>query len=125
MDFLTNQENFKDLAIDDEVSQKKLVETDFQEHKEGTDHSNNKPRFHRILKGVANLENLFNLMEIFKGSKNTKIGNSCPIYETINLGTPKNPENVNLGKTVSKEDRKAYLKLFRKCQDVFHGPIEN
>jgi hypothetical protein len=41
------------------------------------------------------------------------------MYETINLGTPENPKNINLGKTVSKEERKAYLKLFREYQDVF------
>jgi hypothetical protein len=43
----------------------------------------------------------------------------CPIYETINLVTPENPKNVNLGKTMSKEDRKSYLKPFKEYQDVF------
>jgi hypothetical protein len=65
------------------------------------------------------LENLFDPRERFKGSTNTKIGSLCPIYETINIGTPKTPKNTNLGKTVSKEERKAYLKLFREYQDVF------
>jgi hypothetical protein len=55
---------------------------------------------------------LFDLREKFKGSKKTNIGISCPIYETINQGTPKNPKNVNLGKTMCKEDKKSYLKLF-------------
>ena len=64
-----------------------------------------------ILKGVSNLENLFDLRERFKGSTNTKTGSSCPMYETINLGTPENPKNINLGKIVSKEERKVYLKL--------------
>jgi hypothetical protein len=72
-----------------------------------------------IPKGVANLENLFDLRESFKGSKNTKTGIPCPVYETINLGTPEKPKNVNIGKTMSKEDRKAYLKIFREYQDVF------
>jgi hypothetical protein len=117
--FLTNQENFKDSVIDDEVFQEKLVETDFHKKKKGIDHSNNKSRFHMISKGVSNLENLFNLREKFKGSKNTKIESSCPIYETINLRTPENPKNVNVGKEVSKEDSITYLKLFREYQDVF------
>jgi hypothetical protein len=43
---------------------------------------------------------------------------SCPLHETINLGTPESPTNVNLGKTVSKEEMKAYLKLFRQYQYV-------
>jgi hypothetical protein len=77
-----------------------------------------------IPRWVANLENLFDLRERFKGSKNTKTGSSCPMYETINLGTTENPKNTNLGRTVSKEERKAYLKLFREYQYVFCGPIE-
>jgi hypothetical protein len=117
--FLTNQDNFKYLAIDDEVFQEKLVEIDFHEQNGGTDHSNNNPRFQTIPKGVSNLENLFDPRERFKGSKNTKTRSSCPIYEIVNLGTLKNPKNINLGKTLSKEDMKAYLKLFREYQYVF------
>ena len=56
---------------------------------------------------------------MFKGSKNAKMGSSYPMHETINLGTPENPKNINLGRTVSKEERKAYLKLFRQYQDEF------
>jgi hypothetical protein len=41
------------------------------------------------------------------------------MYETINLGTPKNPKNTNLGKKSSKEERKDYLKLFKEYQDFF------
>jgi hypothetical protein len=52
--FFTNQDNFKDLAIDNEVFQEQLSETDPQ-----TDQPTNKPRSHMIPKGIANLENLF------------------------------------------------------------------
>jgi hypothetical protein len=72
-----------------------------------------------IPKGIANLENLFDLRERFKGSKNAKMRSSCPMHETINLGTPENPKNTNLNKTISKDERKSYLKLFRQYQDVF------
>jgi len=41
------------------------------------------------------------------------------MYETINIGTLENPKNINLCKTVSKEERKAHLKLFIEYQDVF------
>ena len=41
------------------------------------------------------------------------------MYETINLITLENPKNINLSKIVSKEERKAYLKIFREYQDVF------
>jgi hypothetical protein len=117
--FLTNQENIKDLAIDDKVFQEILVESNLHDQTKGKYHSNNKPRFHTIPKGVSNLENLFDLRERFRRSKNQKIGSSCLIYETINLGTREKPKNVNLGKKLSKVIRKDYLKLFREYQDVF------
>ena len=96
------------MAIDDEVFLEQSVENDPQ-----IDQPTNKPRSHTILKGIANLENMFDLREIFKGLNNAKMGSSCPMHETINLGTLKNPKNINLGKTIYKEERKAYIKLFR------------
>jgi hypothetical protein len=102
------------LATNDEVFKEQSAESNPQ-----TDHMTEKPRYHMIPKGIANLENIFDLRERFKGSKNAKTWSSCPMHETINLGTPKNPKNINLGKTVSKEERKAYLKIFKWYQDVF------
>jgi hypothetical protein len=119
VDFLTNQENFKDLAIDDEVFQEKLAETKSHQQNRGKYHADDHPKFHMIPKGVASLEDLFDLRERFKGPKNAKTGSSCPLHETINLGTLENPKNVNIGKTISKEDRKSYIKLFKEYQDIF------
>jgi hypothetical protein len=114
INFLTKQDNFKDLSIDDEVFQEQSMETDPQ-----TSQPTNKFKSHTIPKGIANLENLFDLKERFKWPKNAKTSSSCPMHETINLGTPENPKNINPGKTISKEERKAYLKLFRQYQYVF------
>jgi ribonuclease HI len=108
INFFTNQDNFKDLAIDDEVFQEQSKETNPR-----TDQPTDKLKSHIILKGITNLENLFDLRERFKGSKNAKTSSSCPMHETINLGTSENQKNVNLSKTISKEERKAYLKLFK------------
>jgi hypothetical protein len=116
---LTNQDNFKDIGIADEVFQEKLVDLDPRVQKPEADQSTGKPRSHTIPKGAVNLENLFDLRERFKGPMDTKTQSSCPMYETINLGTLENFKNINLGKTVSKEERKAYLKLFRKYQYCF------
>jgi hypothetical protein len=120
INILTNQDNFKYMAIGDEVFQEQSAETDPQ-----IDQLTEKPRSHKIPKGIYNLENLFDLRERFKGSKNAKTGISCPMYETINLGTPKNPKTINLGKTVSKEERKAYLKLFKQYKEVFPWSYED
>jgi hypothetical protein len=114
INFLANQDNFKYLAIDDEEFQEKSIEIDPR-----TGQPMDKSKDHTIPKGIANLENLFYLKQRFKGLKNAKTGSSCLLHETINLGTPQNPNNVNLDKTISKEERKSYLKLFRQYQDVF------
>ena len=58
-------------------------------------------------KGIANIESLFDLKDRFKEPKNTKTGSCFPFHEMMNLGTPENPKNVNLSKTISKEERKA------------------
>jgi hypothetical protein len=56
--FLTNQYNFKDLDIDNEVFQEQSMETNL--HK---DRPTDKSKSHTIPKGIANLENLFDLKE--------------------------------------------------------------
>jgi hypothetical protein len=114
INFLTNQDNFKDLTIDNEVFQEQPTETDPRRGQPV-----DKSKSHTIPKGIANLENLFDLKEKFKRPKNTKTISSCPLHETINLGTLENPKNVNIDKTTSKEERKDYLKLFKQYQDVF------
>jgi hypothetical protein len=114
INFFTNQDNFKDFAIDDEFFEEQITEVGPQ-----IDQPTYRSKSHTILKEITNLENLFDLKERFKGSKNVKTGSSCPMHETINLRTPENPKNVNLGKKISKEERKAYLKLFRQYQNVF------
>jgi hypothetical protein len=83
------------LDISDEIFQAQLVEADPHVKKPETNQSTNKPRSHTIPKGVANLENLLDLSERFKGSMNTKTGISYLMCETINLGTLEKPKNIN------------------------------
>jgi hypothetical protein len=105
--FLKNLDNFKDLSIDDEEFQESVERGPME------DRHTDRSKAHTIPKGVANLEDLFDLKEQFKGPKSTKTGSSCLLHETVNLGTPENPRNVNLRKTISNEEIKAYPKLFR------------
>jgi hypothetical protein len=67
----------------------------------------------------VNLENLFDLQEKFKNPKNVKSGSSCHAYEVINLGTVENPKNIFLGKSISLNEKKAYLDFLKEYQDVF------
>ena len=50
INFLTNQDNFKDFAIEDEVFQEKSIDTDPKIGK-----PIDKSKSHTILKGIANL----------------------------------------------------------------------
>jgi hypothetical protein len=54
--FLTNQYNFKDIVIDDEEFQELSTETDLR-----TRRPMDKSKGHMIPKGIANIENLFDL----------------------------------------------------------------
>jgi hypothetical protein len=58
INFLTNQDNFKDLANDDEEFQELSTET-YPQMVQPT----GKSKGHTIPKGIANLENIFDLKE--------------------------------------------------------------
>ena len=88
MNFLTNEENFKDFVIDYEEHQENL------KNKEVT-----KGNF--IPKGVRSLEGMFDLHNKFKNPANVKTNNSSMQYILINLGTKVDPKYVNLGKCCS------------------------
>jgi hypothetical protein len=47
-----------------------------------------------------------------------------PPSQYQHLGTPENPKNVNLDKTIPKEDMKSYLKIFKEYQEVFSWPYQ-
>jgi len=117
--FLTNEENLKDLAIDDDTFQGMLAEQEDNEHNIDKDNNTTNPKIHTMPMGVVNLEIIFYLREIYKNPKNVKTGSSCLAYGVTNLVTVENPKNVNIGKSISLEEKKAYLKLFNKYQDVF------
>jgi len=85
INFFTNQYNFKYLSIDDEKFQEKSIKTN-----PWTGQPMDKSKAQTILKGIANLENMFDLKKRFKGTKNANIGSSIPLHETIYLGTPEN-----------------------------------
>jgi hypothetical protein len=47
------------------------------------------------------------------------------MHETINLGTPENPKNINLGKTISKEEEGRPISNFSdNIKMSLHGPTE-
>jgi hypothetical protein len=89
--FFTNEENFRDLAIDDEIFQEMIEGQDNQKPNPMEGSKPTHPKIHTMPQGVVSLENLFNIQEKFKKPKNTKTSSSCPLYEVINVGTDDNP----------------------------------
>ena len=48
-------------------------------------------------KNIVRLEKLFDLQDKFRRPTSTKTSSSSLPYEVVNLGTKKNPKNINLG----------------------------
>jgi hypothetical protein len=65
------------------------------------------------------LEKFYDLHDKFRGAVNCKTNSSSLIYESVNLGTRDNPQNINLGKGCFEKERSAFIKLFKEFKDVF------
>jgi hypothetical protein len=72
-----------------------------------------------IPKSVIRLEKLYDLQDKFKKVTNCKTNNSSMQFEVINLGSDNTPQNINLGKKCSLEERQAFIKLFKEYKDIF------
>jgi hypothetical protein len=81
-------------------------------------------RTKNIPRSVIRLEKVYNLKDKFKKVTKCKNNNSYMQYETIKLGSNISPQNVNLGKNCSLEERHAYIKLFKEYKDIFTWTYE-
>ena len=95
LEFLTNDDTFKDSVIDDEEHQANLQNGNF------------------IPKGVRTLEGMFDLNNKFRNPTNVKTNISTMQYELINLGTEAEPKSMNLGKCCSPVERSKFISLFQ------------
>ena len=66
-----------------------------------------------IPKYVVRLEKLYDLHDKFRGVVNCKTNSSSLLYETVNLGTQDNPQNINLGKGCSEKEKYTFIKIFK------------
>jgi len=66
-----------------------------------------------IPRSVVRIERFYELHDKFGGSVNCKMNASSLTYETINLRTKENPQNINLGTRCSEQQRSAFIKLFK------------
>jgi hypothetical protein len=60
----------------------------------------------------------------FKKETNCKTNNSSMQFEVVNLGTSTTPQNINLGKNCSPDERQYYIKLFKEYKDIFPGHMK-
>jgi hypothetical protein len=72
-----------------------------------------------IPRSVIRLERFYDLHDKFRGTVNCKTNSSSLIYETVNLGTKDNPQNINLGKGCSEKERYTFIKIFKEFKDFF------
>jgi hypothetical protein len=72
-----------------------------------------------IPRSIVRLENFYDLHDKFRGSVNCKTNSSSLIYETINLGTKENPQNINFGMGCSEQERSSFIKLFKAFKYIF------
>jgi hypothetical protein len=68
---------------------------------------------------VVRLEKFYDLHDNYRGAVNCKNNSSTFIYETVNLGTRDNPQNINLGKGCSEKEISVFIKSFKEFKDVF------
>ena len=97
LDFLTSQDTFKDVAIDEVEHEKSL--------------SNNIFPSNLIPKLVLNLERIYDLQDKFKGNPNCKTKSSTLNQNTINLATEDNPRFINIGLTCCPKEERDLVKL--------------
>jgi hypothetical protein len=66
-----------------------------------------------LTKSVARLEKFYDFEDKFKKMVNCKTNSSSLTYEKVNLGTGENPQYINLGLGCSKQEKIAFVKLFK------------
>ena len=103
----TFQDAFIDEGTHDENLQDFTVISDPQSPESTSEMVNSIPR------SVVRLDKFYDLHAKFRGVVNFKTNSSSLIYETVNLGTRDNPQNINLGKGCSEQERSAFIKLFK------------
>ena len=78
-----------------------------------------KPYTNSIPKYVVKMEDLYDLKDRFKKVTNSNTHISTLKFELINLGTPENPQNINLGLSLQPKERTPFIKLLKTYKYIF------
>jgi hypothetical protein len=105
INFMHMEDMFQDTTIDEITHEEDLLNFSVIHNECSVEDSfnlvNSTPKY------VVKLEKFYDLHDKFKGVVNYKTNSSSMQYETINLGTESNPQNINLGLDAPK--RKGHL----------------
>jgi hypothetical protein len=115
IDFLTSTDIFQDFVIDDEVHQKNLQ--DYQDEE-------NKIKANCIPRNVLSLENIFDLQSRFRTTMNPKMNNSTMMHALVNLGTPKQPNFINLGTCCSEVEKHTFTQFVQEVSRCIHMDLQ-
>ena len=115
--FLTGEYAFKESAIDEITHDEDLHNFSVIHLPRPIDKSFE--HVNSIPMSVLRLEKFYDLHDKFKGVPNCKTNRSNMRYETINLGTESNLQNINLGSDCTPNEKLAFLKLLSEFKDVF------
>lgn len=115
LEFLHCEKAFKSAVIDEKEHEKLMSEREGEE----------KDQANVIPKSMVRMEHLYDLHDKFKKPTNYKTHSSSMKYEMVNLGTEKDPKNVNLGLGCSPQEKAAFVKLFKEYKDVFSWTYED
>ena len=119
LNFLTNEDTFKDSAIDEVTHDENLrdfsVINDFCSVEKAFEQVKPVPN------SVLRLEKFFDLQDKFRSVPNCKTNSSRMRYETINLGTELNPQTVNLGIDCNPIEKAAFIASLRILKIYLHG----
>jgi hypothetical protein len=119
INFFHVEDTFQDAVIDEGTHDKNLQ--DFTVISNPRSPKSSSELVNSIPKYVVRLEKFYDLHDKFRGVVNCKTNSSSFLYETVNLGTRDNPQNINLGKGCSEQERSTFIKLFKEFKMYLLG----
>jgi ribonuclease HI len=123
INFLHMEETFQGAVIDEQTHDDNLRDFTVIPNPKPPEALSDMVNF--IPKSVVRLEKFYDFEDKFKKTVNCKTNSSSLTYEKVNLGTNENPQFINLGLGCSKQEKVAFIKLFKEFKDVFAWTYED
>jgi ribonuclease HI/transposase InsO family protein len=117
INFLHMEETFQGAVIDERTHDDNLHDFTVIPNPKSPEALSDMVNF--IPKSVVRLEKFYDFEDKFKKTVNCKTNSSSLSYEKVNLGTNENPQCINLGLGCSKQEKTAFVRLFKEFKDVF------